>query len=275
VPSVADEPNPDPLPELPAPGEEPEATELPTTTPPLDETDATGDVLDALYSRPSPRASRLGHRAATATGRSGFAGAGGRRGSNGVGGMYGSPMGASRREDPLKDIKNPDDLVVLSVEKLNEADRHLEMQTQRAAQGYREATDQQQRGQLKAALATLIEKHFEVRHAIRRKEIAELEAQVKQLRDLLERRKQAQEKIVDMRLQQFIRTADGLGWDASLGGRGSSGFSGEYGSMRGGFGAGGVGPMMMGGGPSQPPKTQSSAPRRPSAPATPAAPLMR
>jgi hypothetical protein len=128
-------------------------------------------------------------------------------------GGYGRLLG----ENPLKNVKNASDLASLTIDKLIEANGHLEFTTQSTFQDYKNAADDEARGKLKTTLADVIQKNFEVRHEIRRREIAELEAQVKRLRDLLEKRKQAQKNIVDMRLHQFIGAADGLGWDATPG----------------------------------------------------------
>lgn len=53
---------------------------------------------------------------------------------------------------------------------------------------------------------------FAVRQRAHEAEIAALEEQVRRLREQLERRKARQAEIVDLRLKQLLREADGLGW---------------------------------------------------------------
>ncbi len=264
------EPTPDRAPELPVLGDEPvprSSPEIPrwpsTPEKPLRPSpragNPSGDRVDPFASKPSPRNSQSSSRSSTGRGKSsGTVTQSSRRSAGGHGEIFGGPFGGVVREDPLKDVKNAGDLVSLTVEKLNQADRYLESQTQVAARGYKDASDQPQRDKFRAELATLIQKHFEVRHAIRQKEIADLEAQVQRLRGLLQKRKQAQKNIVDMRLQQFVRTADGLGWDASLGGGGGSPFSTSSSSPARGFGVGMGG--MIGGPAATPPRGQPGMP---------------
>jgi hypothetical protein len=61
-------------------------------------------------------------------------------------------------------------------------------------------------------LREALKKEFQAGIAANEKEIAELEAQLKQLREKLDLRRQKQEEIVDFRVQQLLREAQGLGW---------------------------------------------------------------
>lgn len=68
--------------------------------------------------------------------------------------------------------------------------------------------------EVKTRLQESLRKQFEARQQERNHEITELEAQVKRLRDLHQKREAAKEEIVGSRLSQLVRSAEGLGWDA-------------------------------------------------------------
>ncbi|MBN2472970.1 MAG: hypothetical protein JXB62_00080 [Pirellulales bacterium] len=102
----------------------------------------------------------------------------------------------------------------LSVGELQSCDRELEAATHRAAQEYAHAEDNEQpTPELKEKLTKTIAAHFDVRHEIRDREVRELEAQVRKLRQLVARRADARKDIIDMRVQQFVSAAEGLGWN--------------------------------------------------------------
>jgi polyhydroxyalkanoate synthesis regulator phasin len=61
-------------------------------------------------------------------------------------------------------------------------------------------------------LRNVLKEDFQVRLSEHQKEVEQLEAQVKQLREKLDLRKGKQDEIVDFRLQQLLREAQGLGW---------------------------------------------------------------
>jgi hypothetical protein len=121
--------------------------------------------------------------------------------------------------DPLKDVS---DLTKATAGQLQIGDQYIESQTRRLAEEYAKAKDDEARAKLKGELAKTIERHFDVRHEIRKREIDELEARVKTLREHLAKRGEARQSIVQMRLGQFISAAEGLGWDADFGGGRSS-----------------------------------------------------
>jgi hypothetical protein len=117
--------------------------------------------------------------------------------------------------DPLQNVS---DLTKAIAGQLQSGDQYLEVQTRRLAEQFAQAKDDESRAKLKGELAKAIERHFDVRHEIRKREIEQLEAQVKKLREHLAKRGEARQSIVQMRLGQFISAAEGLGWDADLGG---------------------------------------------------------
>jgi hypothetical protein len=135
------------------------------------------------------------------------------------GGMYGgrgySTSGYGVPIDPLKDVA---DLAKAEEPQLQAADRYLESKTGDLAHWYAGCEDAEAKAKLKTELTEAIAKHFDVRHEIRKREVDQLEARVKQLREQLQKREAARQTIIDMRLGQFISAAEGLGWDTDLGG---------------------------------------------------------
>jgi hypothetical protein len=68
------------------------------------------------------------------------------------------------------------------------------------------------REKLKTQLSTVLEKQFEFRQQRHKKEIESLEAQVKKLRDLVDKRQENRREIVAKRLDQILQESQGLGW---------------------------------------------------------------
>jgi hypothetical protein len=64
----------------------------------------------------------------------------------------------------------------------------------------------------KEQLSEILDKQFEVRQQRHKKEIESLEAQVKKLRDLVDKRQENRRQIVAKRLDQILQEAQGLGW---------------------------------------------------------------
>jgi len=75
-----------------------------------------------------------------------------------------------------------------------------------------EAKSDSDRDKLKVKLGEVLEKQFEQRQKRHEGEIAELEAQVKKLKDLVARRQENRREIVARRLEQVLRESQGLGW---------------------------------------------------------------
>jgi hypothetical protein len=82
------------------------------------------------------------------------------------------------------------------------------------------AADADQRKQLESSLREMLKREFNARLMAHEQEIKELEAKVRELRERLALRREKQDEIVDHRLQQILREAQGLGW-------GSEGFGGQ------------------------------------------------
>jgi hypothetical protein len=126
--------------------------------------------------------------------------------------------------------------------KMLDLDRKLSKQVSELAAKYKSLSDDEERGAVEQELMARVNDQFTVRQALREKELAELEEQVKHLRDLHEKRNGQKDRIVGDRVQQLLREAQGLGWgDAGGAGNefgGAAGFGGATGGG-GGFNFGG------------------------------------
>lgn len=69
-----------------------------------------------------------------------------------------------------------------------------------------------EKGELKTKLSEALGKQFDLRQKRHQKEIEELEAQVKKLKDLVQRRQDNREEIISRKLDQIIRDSQGLGF---------------------------------------------------------------
>jgi len=106
-------------------------------------------------------------------------------------------------------------LFELSGGQLQQADAQLTQQTEALASQYGEASKDEDREKIKAELSELLAKQFSIQQQIREDEVAQIEARVKKLRELIEKRKAAQQSIIKQRFEQLLRDAEGLGWAPS------------------------------------------------------------
>ena len=95
-----------------------------------------------------------------------------------------------------------------------EALAEQESETQRLIAEYGQNEDEKERGWIAGELTKVITKHFDIRQESRDRELKELEEQVRRLRELHEKRAKQREQIVQDRVRQLLRDADGLGWGA-------------------------------------------------------------
>ena len=86
---------------------------------------------------------------------------------------------------------------------------------------YAKTTEHAERTSLAALLTQTVAKQFSARQENRLKELQRLEEQLKRLQSIQERRDKEKARIVDTRVQQLLRDADGLGWGS--GGESSNG----------------------------------------------------
>lgn len=103
---------------------------------------------------------------------------------------------------------------------------------------------------LEGELTNVLTETFVARQAAHEKEVAALERKVRRLREQLDRRKERQAEIVDFRLKQLLREAEGLGWGAepnAEAGMGMPGMMPGMGGMPGGGDMMGIGFGGLGG----------------------------
>ncbi|HEX2476184.1 MAG TPA: hypothetical protein VHK01_15645 [Lacipirellulaceae bacterium] len=85
-------------------------------------------------------------------------------------------------------------------------------QTQRLIERWKASQETAEREKLEAELRGQLKREFAARLAVHEREIKQLEEKVRQLRERLALRREKQDEIVDHRLQQILREAQGLGW---------------------------------------------------------------
>jgi len=79
-------------------------------------------------------------------------------------------------------------------------------------ENWKKAGNKSDRDKVQQSLRVALKEEFHSRLAAHEKEIEQLEAEVQRLRHQLDLRRQKQDEIVDFRLQQVLREAQGLGW---------------------------------------------------------------
>jgi hypothetical protein len=99
--------------------------------------------------------------------------------------------------------------------KLHAQDHAHEQTTRELLAQYRNAQSPGDRSGILEKLSTAVREQFDVRQQIRAKELEELEARVRKLRELHEKREDAKSEIVERRVEQLVHEADGLGWSGS------------------------------------------------------------
>jgi hypothetical protein len=77
---------------------------------------------------------------------------------------------------------------------------------------WRQAPNNQERERIEQNLRDALQAEFQARLTAHEKEVDQLEAEVKRLRQQLELRRQKQADIVRFHLEQLLREAQGLGW---------------------------------------------------------------
>jgi hypothetical protein len=106
--------------------------------------------------------------------------------------------------------------------KLVQADYELSRKSEQLAAQYGAAKEDDKKSQLRTQLREALEKQFELQEQRRQEELAQIEARLKSLRELMQKRKDARQTIIDRRLDQLLRDAEGLGWNAPSSGGSSS-----------------------------------------------------
>lgn len=104
------------------------------------------------------------------------------------------------------------------VSRLHALDAQLGQQAESLVGQLAEQTDQRQRAETKEKLQDVLSQQFDAQQKVRELEVARVEAKLKKLRDLITKRSDARRTILEKRLEQLIREADGLGWSSPAGG---------------------------------------------------------
>ena len=88
--------------------------------------------------------------------------------------------------------------------RLDEADEQLERRTEQLVETYRQTQDENEKAQLRESLTAVVNEHLDVRQKRREREIQRLEEELKRLRQVVERRTAAREKIVSRRIDELV-----------------------------------------------------------------------
>ncbi len=103
-------------------------------------------------------------------------------------------------------------------------ENELNRESQRLVREYSRTEDESKRRELEAELRKTVDDHFSIKQRLRTEELADLEAKIKKLRSRHQRREDARGRIVQDRVEQLLREADGLGWGSGGGPSGWSSF---------------------------------------------------
>ena len=85
-------------------------------------------------------------------------------------------------------------------------------ETRKLIQAYRLTQDENEKARIAKALPALLAKQFDARQQVRERELMQLEDQLRKLQELHQRRAKQRDQIVEERVRQLLRDADGLGW---------------------------------------------------------------
>jgi hypothetical protein len=77
---------------------------------------------------------------------------------------------------------------------------------------YGKTEDKDERKKIETKLATALANQFDLQQKRRELELSRAEAQMKKLRELMRKRTEERKTIIDKRLEQLVREAEGLGW---------------------------------------------------------------
>jgi hypothetical protein len=100
---------------------------------------------------------------------------------------------------------------------LKQSDAVMAQQSEQLVAKYAATEQAEERGAIKTQLTELLAKHFDVQQQLRERELGRVEARIKKLRELAQKRREAQKTIVEQRVDQLLREADGLGWTPPAG----------------------------------------------------------
>ena len=91
-------------------------------------------------------------------------------------------------------------------------ENNLSHQAEQFAQQLAAAKSDSDREKIKGQLTDLLEKQFDQRQKKHEDEIKQLEAQIKKLKDTVDKRHENRREIISARLNQIVKESQGLGW---------------------------------------------------------------
>jgi hypothetical protein len=109
-------------------------------------------------------------------------------------------------------LPNPSGAADPEVQKWFEEAYQAETEQAQLLAKYAQTTDAKQKAEIKAGLAKVLQRQFDLQLQQREREVSEIEARVRNLREMIEKRKTARQSIVTNRLDQVLNELDGMGW---------------------------------------------------------------
>ena len=91
---------------------------------------------------------------------------------------------------------------------------NVQDQSSQLIHDYVKAEKEEEKKEIRKKLAEALGKQFDAHMDQQQKELADLEKQIANLRALLKKRQEGKTTIIDNRMDQLIRDAEGLGWTA-------------------------------------------------------------
>ncbi len=98
------------------------------------------------------------------------------------------------------------------MDKLVQEEAAAEREVAKLIESYTHAEGDTERSKIKSKLESALEKEFDLQQKRRDLELTRVEARLKKVRELMKKRSEARQSIIDKRLDQLLREADGLGW---------------------------------------------------------------
>jgi hypothetical protein len=100
----------------------------------------------------------------------------------------------------------------VEMDKLLREERAAEHEVGSLIESYTHTGNDTERSKIKSKVTVALEKAFDLQQKRRELELSRVEARVKKIRELMQKRGEARQSIIDKRLDQLLREADGLGW---------------------------------------------------------------
>lgn len=98
------------------------------------------------------------------------------------------------------------------MDKLLQEEAAAERQVAKLIESYSRAEKDADRSKIKSELEAALGKELEAQHKRRDLELTRVEDRVKKIRELMKKRSDARQSIINKRLDQLISEAEGLGW---------------------------------------------------------------